>query len=191
MIDEGAAALMGGIGLLERAVGYTLGSLHLVTPEHMSRPTPCRAWNLEALLAHMNDSLLALHEAADIGHVELDVPDPAPGDPVATLRGRACCLLGAWTAPDRPGAVSVGGSALSTSILTSTGAVEVAAHGWDVAQACGVARPIPRPLAEELLELVPLFVTDLDRPGRFDPAVAIAPGAGASDRLLAFLGRHP
>ncbi|HVW43526.1 MAG TPA: TIGR03086 family metal-binding protein [Amycolatopsis sp.] len=191
MIDDGAAALMGGIGLLERAVNYTLGSLLLVTPAHMSRPTPCRAWDLEALLAHMNDSLLALHEAADLGHVGLDVPGPVPGDPVATLRDRACCLLGAWAVAEAPASVSVGGNALSTSILTSTGAVEIAAHGWDVAQACGRPRPIPPSLAEELLELAPFFVTDLDRPGRFDPAVVISPAATASDRLLAFLGRRP
>ncbi|HJQ47798.1 MAG TPA: TIGR03086 family metal-binding protein [Amycolatopsis sp.] len=191
MIDDGVAALLGGIGLLERAVNYTLGCLLLVTPAQLARPTPCRAWDLEALLAHMNDSLLALHDAAVDGHVDLDVPDPVPGDLVATLRDRACRLLGVWAAAETPGAVSVGEHALSTSILTSTGAVEVAVHGWDVAQACGRPRPIPPALAEELLEVAPFFVTDLDRPGRFDPAVASSPTAPASERLLAFLGRRP
>ncbi|NKQ58591.1 TIGR03086 family protein [Amycolatopsis sp. K13G38] len=190
MTDEGAAALIGGVGLLERAVNYTLGSLLLVTPELMSRPTPCRAWNLADLLAHMNDSMLALHEAADIGHVALDVPAAGGGDPVATLRDRACQLLGAWANSERSEA-SVGGLALHTSILTSTGALEIAAHGWDVASACGRPRPIPPALAEELLNLVPLFVTDIDRPGRFDPALAISQRAPGSDRLLAFLGRRP
>jgi len=190
MIDEGAAALIGGVGLLERAVNYTLGSLHLVTPGLMSRPTPCRDWDLADLLAHMNDSLLALQEAADLGHVGLDVPEAGAGDPVAVLRDRACRLLGAWAGTDRPEA-SVGGLALHTSILTSTGAIEVAAHGWDVAQACGRPRPLPPALAEELLELVPLFIGDDDRAGRFDPAVAVSPTAPASDRLVAFLGRRP
>jgi uncharacterized protein (TIGR03086 family) len=190
MIDD-AAALVGGVGLLERAVNYTLGSLRLVAPELMPRPTPCRDWDLRALLAHMNDSLLALYEAADIGHVELDVPDAGGGDPVSTLRDRACRLLGAWSAAENADTVSIGGNPLTTSILTSAGAVEIAAHGWDVGQACGQSRPLPEPLAEELLELAPFFVTADDRPSRFGRAVPVSPLAGASDRLLAFLGRQP
>ncbi|HVV13904.1 TIGR03086 family metal-binding protein [Amycolatopsis sp.] len=188
MIEDGAAALLGGIGLLERAVNYTFGSLHLVRQEHLARPTPCRDWNLETLLGHMNDSLLALHEAADIGRIELFAPDVAAEDPITALRDRARLLLGAWT--DGPETVSIGGNQLTTSILTSAGAVEIAVHGWDVAQACGLPRPLPGELAEELLELAPLFLTMADRPGRFGPAVPVPPTASAGVRLLAFTGRR-
>lgn len=190
MIDEGAAALIGGIGLLERAVNYTLGSLHLVTTALLPRPTPCSAWTLRELLAHMDDSLLTLHEAANLGHVTLDVTEAGPGDPVSVLKNRACHLLAAWTAAEVPGTVSVGGNPLTTGILTSAGAVEVAVHGWDVAQACGHQRPLPEPLAEELLELAPFFVSDEDRPARFGLLVPVSPVASASDRLLAFTGRR-
>jgi uncharacterized protein (TIGR03086 family) len=69
--------------------------------------------------------------------------------------------------------------------------VEIAVHGWDVAQACGRPRPIPPQLAEELLQLAPLLVTDADRPGRFAPPVAVPAGASPGDRLVAFLGRGP
>jgi uncharacterized protein (TIGR03086 family) len=138
----------------------------------------------------MDDSLLALHEAADLGHVALDVSKAGPGDPVSVLKNRACHLLAAWTAADAPGTVVVGGNPLTTGILTSAGAVEVAVHGWDVAQACGSQRPLPEPLAEELLELAPFFIADEDRPARFGPRVAVSPLAGASDRLLAFTGRQ-
>jgi mycothiol maleylpyruvate isomerase-like protein len=93
------AALVGGVALLERALGYTLGSLVLVTPAALASPTPCRGWDLRALLAHMNDSLLALHEAMAAGFVGLepeeDFGDPS-ADPVATLRNRACHMMGAW-----------------------------------------------------------------------------------------------
>lgn len=190
MIDEGAAALIGGIGLLERAVNYTLGSLHLVTAAHLSRPTPCRGWTVRDLLVHMDDSLLALHEAADLGHVALDLPEVRPGDPVSALKDRACHLLAAWTAVETPGSVAIGGTPLSAGILTGAGAVEVAVHGWDVARACGSSRSLPAPLAEELLDLVPFFVTDDDRPGRFDPPLLVSPLAGAGERLLAFTGRR-
>jgi uncharacterized protein (TIGR03086 family) len=183
-------SLTGGVGLLERAIGYTLGNLHLVTAAALSRSTPCAKWDLHALLRHMNDSLAALHEAVDSGHVALE---PAVGDPandlVADLRDRACRLLGAWTRGDRQ-VVSIAGRSLTSVIVSSAGAVEIAVHGWDVAQACGEDRPIPARLAEELLHLSLLFVTPRDRPGRFGPPVAPRSPAGPGEQLVAFLGRE-
>jgi uncharacterized protein (TIGR03086 family) len=195
MTDKRAtAALIGGIALLERAINYTLGNLHMVTPEAMSRPTPCAGWDLRALLDHMNDSLLALNEAVDVGRVDLDVPadDPARvADPVVTLRERACTLLGSWTSADTHRAISIAGCPLTTGIVTGTGAIEVAVHGWDVARACRRQRPIPPSLAEEMLDLSPLFVTLADRPTRFAAPVDVPSRAAPGDRLLAFLGRDP
>ena len=183
-----------GVALLERAVNYTLGSLRLVTTQALTRGTPCQGWDLRALLEHMNDSLLALYEAMHLGRVDVAVPED-PADPaadlVAGLRSRACRLIGACTAPHGPDIVTIAGHPLTSCIVTSAGAIEVAVHGWDVAEACGEGRPLPPPLAEELLDLAPLLVTDADRPGRFAPAVDVPRPASPSDRLIAFLGRHP
>jgi uncharacterized protein (TIGR03086 family) len=190
MIDEGAA-LVGGVALLERAVNYTLGSLRLVTEDLLACPTPCPGWDLRTLLAHLDDSLLALQEAAEQGQVALQVPRGGNGDPVTALRERAGRLVGAWAGAGGGPAVHVSDRSLTASILTSAGAVEVAVHGWDVARACGDDRQIPAPLAAELLELAPFFLTAADRPGRFGPPVAVSPLAGPGDRLLAFLGRRP
>ena len=63
-------------------------------------------------------------------------------------------------------------------------------HGWDVAQACGVDRPLPAALALELLDVVPLVVHDTDRPGRFAARVDVPLHARPSTRLLAALGRR-
>lgn len=191
--SRAAATLFGALGLLERAISYTMGNLHNVTSAALSRPTPCRDWDLSDLLAHMNDSLTALHDAIDLGHVDLSpatgAADPA-ADLVAALRERAGLLLGACARTEGD-LVSVGGCPVSASVVTIAGAVEVAIHGWDVAQACGHPQPIPPRLAEELLQLSPLLVTAADRPGRFAAPVACAPGAGPADRLIAFLGRDP
>jgi uncharacterized protein (TIGR03086 family) len=196
--EPATAPLIGGVGLLERAISYTLGSLHLVTPEAMPRATPCAAWDLRALLAHMNDSLAALHEAVETGRVDLDVvadgagdPAAALADPVGAIRSRACRLLGAWTNAGDDGVVSIAGHPLTSSIVAGTGAIEIAVHGWDVARACGHPRPIPAPLAEELLPLAALLVSTADRPGRFAPPVAGLRLQTPGDRLLAFLGRDP
>lgn len=191
-----AATLTGGIALLERAMAYTLGSLQLVTPEVMAAPTPCAAWTLRALLLHMNDSLQTLHEAIACGHVDLeahpaaDYGDPV-ADPVGTLRTRACRMIGAWATDRGPTHITIADSGMPAGLVAATGAVEVAVHGWDVARACGTTRPLPPPLAAELLPLVQLIVDDTDRPHRFAAPEDVRPTATASDHLLAHLGRHP
>ena len=120
---------------------------------------------------------------ADYGDPELD--------PVATLRNRACQLVGAWAGARQPPDVTIADRALGAGLVAATGALEVAVHGWDVAQACGTRRPVPAALAEELLGLGRLLVADDDRPARFDAAVRLSAPAGPSDRLVAFLGRRP
>ncbi|MPZ61073.1 MAG: TIGR03086 family protein [Propionibacteriales bacterium] len=194
--------MVGRADLLERAMNYTLGSLHLISTAAMSHPTPCAAWDLRALLQHMSDSLAALYEGLATGRVGLealaDTGDPAvPAvDPVGTVKNRACTLLGACASAESeqsasPDEISIADRPLSLGMVTGTGAVEVAVHGWDVAQACGRNRPIPAGLAEELLKIVPFLVADDDRPGRFAPPRWVRPLAGPGDRLVAFLGRDP
>jgi uncharacterized protein (TIGR03086 family) len=191
--------LAGGVALIERAMNYTLGSLVLVSPQLLARPTPCRQWDLRALLLHMNDSLLTLHEAIAVGHLSVD---PRPGgavlgadygdphvDPVATLRNRACAMIGAWANARGGRDIAIADRGLAPAIVAATGAVEVAVHGWDVARACGTDRPLPPALAADLLELCPLLVNDEDRPARFAAQVGVPSTAGAGERLLAFLGR--
>jgi uncharacterized protein (TIGR03086 family) len=194
MTAESATALTGGVALLERAMGYTLGSLLFVTKEALANPTPCRDWDLRTLLHHMNDSLLTLHDAIAVGHIGLDPAadhgDPAV-DPVAILRNRACRVVGAWANARGPDEIWVADRSLSPGIVAATGAVEVAVHGWDVGRACGYDRPVPPALAEELLELCHVIVSDADRPARFAAKVDVSALASPSDRLVAFLGRRP
>jgi uncharacterized protein (TIGR03086 family) len=193
------AAVSGGVGLLERAINYTLGSLQLVTPDALGCRTPCPDWDLLALLRHLADSFSALREAVDVGYVALapdGLADPASrtepaGDPVAALRSSACQLLGAWTGSGGRHLVAVGDQALAVGVVGVAGAVEVAVHGWDVAEACGRHRPIPPGLADALLPLTPLLVTDADRPSRFASPVRLPRAATPGDRLVAYLGRDP
>ena len=197
--SDWAAAAPGvdGPALLERAVAYTRSSLHLVQYADLTARTPCREWDLHALLRHMNDSLAAFTEAADIGYVDLvpvrHTPAGAPRDPgvelVDRLRSRACALLGAWAHHPGTGPVSVSDRVLRSDLLAAAGSLEIAVHGWDVAQACGVDRPLPAALALELLDLVPILVRDADRPGRFAEPIDVPLHSRPSTRLLAALGR--
>jgi uncharacterized protein (TIGR03086 family) len=191
--ERASPGLTSGVDLLEQAIGYTLGTLRYATDRALSRPSPCGEWDLRVLLAHMVDSFTALQEAAETGDVSLSAaprpPRDVPYGPVAELRSRAVAVLGAWGECD--GLVTISGLTVPAEVVASTGAVEVAVHGWDVAQACGHPQPIPASLARALLAVVPLLVSAADRPARF--AAPYRPSAFASpgDRLVAYLGRRP
>ena len=180
-----------GAALLERAVGYARASLQLVGTADPAARTPCPQWTLLDLLRHLDDSLAALTEAADIGSVGLvPVRGAETGQPlVDRLKGRACALLAAWAHHPEDTGVAVADRELRSDWLAAAGSLEIAVHGWDVAQACGVDRPLPGTLALDLLDVVPHLVGEADRPGRFAERIDVPLQAGASTRLLAALGR--
>jgi len=192
-----AAGPDAGAALLERAVGYTRLSLQLAGSADRHACTPCDRWDLLDLLRHMDDSLAAFTEAAEVGYVDLlPVLGSGPGDGVVgllldRLRARACALVAAWS--DRPARsrVEVGRPdvALDADLLAAAGALEIAVHGWDVAQACGVDRPLPAGLALDLLDVAPVLIGDADRPDRFADVVDVPLHARPSTRLLAVTGR--
>jgi uncharacterized protein (TIGR03086 family) len=191
---DAAAGQIDGVELLERAIGYALGAVTVVTPALLARPTPCRDWDLRALLHHVNDSLAALEDGIGARRVNLDpaADDDLAGDPAGRFRDRARRLLGALTRADGNDRVlAVGDLPLAASILAGAGAIEIAAHGWDVWWACGYRRPLPNDLAVELLRIGPLLVADGGRHPLFADPVAVPAAAGPSDRLVAFLGRDP
>jgi uncharacterized protein (TIGR03086 family) len=181
------------VELLERAIAYALGALRGAEPALLSRPTPCSGWNLHVLLRHTADSLEALGEAFATGRISLaESPGPAAGDPVHAVRAAAGRLLGEAALdadPDRR--VLIGDHVLMTGVVVWTGALEIAAHGWDIGQTCGVGRPVPAGLADDLLTVAAALITDADRRSQFAAPVAVPRGVSPGDRLVAFLGRRP
>jgi uncharacterized protein (TIGR03086 family) len=182
-------------GVLAGAIRYAFGSLTCVTPGFLARPTPCATWDLATLLQHVNDSLAALHEGIAAGSVSLTPAAETAGDPgglVATFRVRASRLLAASaTAGNQDRCIAIADRRLAGRIVTAVGAVEIAVHGWDVAEACRCRRPIPPALATGILKIIPLVVTDATRDTRFAAPVTVSPLASPGDRLIALLGRSP
>jgi uncharacterized protein (TIGR03086 family) len=182
--------------LLVAAIGYALGVCALVRPDDMALPTPCADWDLATLLAHLSDSMADLEAAIRTGTLELERPlDQAVGDPVETLRDRAAQLLCVSYGYDGPEFfVSVGDLPVPAGLVTCTGAMEIAVHGWDVSAACdsagrGGVRPIPAVLATRMLRLCPLLV--VGREGLFAVPVEVPAQASPGDRLVGYLGRDP
>ncbi len=220
-----AAAVARAGGLLADAVSYALGNVEVVTPDLLARPTPCRGWDLRMLLYHGCESLAALEEgfaSGCVGPVGLGADGPTcvgPGvdatrvdglavdglaveggcvqaGPAVLFIARARSLLESWGAANGRQAVAVGGWPLATDVVAAAGALEIAVHGWDIAQSAGSLLPIPPSLAASLLEIAPLLVTDADRAPLFAAPLFAAPvpasggaGASASQQLTAFLGR--
>jgi uncharacterized protein (TIGR03086 family) len=179
------------VALLDSAVAYTRAALQPARRSPLDLPTPCAGWALGHLLLHMEDSLEAITEAAEVGRVVVeDNPRRLDADRIVDrVVQRACHLHGAWTARSTSAPVAVGGLALGRDTVVLVGALEIAVHGWDVAEATGWPSPLPEELAVDLLDVAHAVVTPADRGRRFAPAHAVPPTASAGTRLLAHLGR--
>lgn len=183
-----------GARLLEPSISYALRAVVAVTPELLSRPTPCQQWDLRMLLRHASESLAAIAEGIETGRVG---PDPAEdGDlaanPARAFRDRAGRLLDAWTSPGHQRQViEIAGCPLAASVMAGAAALEVAVHGWDISRACGQRQPLPRALATGLLAIAPLLVPRAGRHPLFAAPVTVPATADPSDQLAAFLGRAP
>jgi uncharacterized protein (TIGR03086 family) len=173
--------------LLEQAVAYGLGCVDRVPPGGLRLPTPCPGWDLDALLCHLYESVCALREAAEPGVVALLPAAAPPADPVAALRSGARALLESWRGRACT-EVEVCGMPVPGATVAFIGAVELAVHGWDIAQACGTPRPIPAPLAMAILRRAPMITGGA---GVFEAPVRVSPLAVPGDRLVALLGRVP
>ena len=196
--------------LLDQAAGYCLSSLEVVTPSALHGETPCAGWDLEALLNHLGESLSALCEGARDGHIALDPPagvgsDRPRGDPggpaettepagerVDDLRRVIGDLLRDWRRiPPSDNVFSISNLPLDISLVESVAAIEIAVHGWDVFETCGVPGEIPEQLALALLPIASSVIDEALRPMLFAAPISIDASAGPSDRLVAFLGRRP
>jgi uncharacterized protein (TIGR03086 family) len=184
-----------GARLLEPSIGYALRAVVAVTPELLSRPTPCREWDLRMLLRHASESLAAIAEGIETGCVG-GYPAAEDGDlaadPARAFRDRAGQLLDAWTSPGHQRQViEIAGCPLAASVMAAAAALEIAVHGWDISRACGQRQQIPRALATSLLEIAHMLVPSTGRHPLFAAPVTVGAAVGPSDRLAAFLGRTP
>ena len=146
------------------------------TPGPASRCSPGRARRGHALRRLGPDPAAAAHgrRARGLhrgGRDRLRRPDrpaePHPALLAASLRDRACRLLGAWApSPPAPGLGRRAGAGHPAARRHRRGRDRRrGGWGWDVARACGRDRPLPEALAEALLRVAPLVVGDGDRVG--------------------------
>lgn len=183
---------------MQRACASTERIVDGVTAEHYDLPTPCGDWNTRALLNHLLGTLAL--GAGLLGDVEPTVR-MAPGslpdadlvgdDPPKAYRVGVDGLLAAAGGDALTRSHSTPLGAMPGSVLGGFTTLDIAVHGWDLAKATGQQAELDDELADEVLAFAMQTITDTTREPRIGPEVAAGPGASATDRLVAFLGRRP
>jgi uncharacterized protein (TIGR03086 family) len=175
-----------------------------VTPDDLSRPTPCAGWNLLDLLAHMTVQHHGFAAAARGGASatvweSTRVVDAVATDPGGTYAAAVADVLDAFAAdgvldatfplPEfGPGATFPGAQAIGFHF------VDYVVHGWDVARSIGAHFALPHDVVAAVLPLV-LVVPDgefrtMDG-APFAPAIATVDRTTDLNRILSHLGRWP
>ncbi len=170
--------------------GYARTTAHVeaLTPQDLSRPTPCPDWDVRALLAHVvaaTDGLVAmLHDQTpDWGK------DALGDDPAAAVRGSVEASLAAWA---EPGAVDTPSNQMPGMRVVDFAMGDAVAHAWDLASALGRPLDLPDEAAQAVLDRWQGEPADIGRTfGAFGPRVTVPADAPPLHRLLGEMGRDP
>ncbi|MFF8729601.1 TIGR03086 family metal-binding protein [Streptomyces sp. NPDC015171] len=182
--------------LYARATAQAAEVIRAVRPGDLAGPTPCAEFDVRALLGHIVDGtrrVALIGEGADGQDLPRSVPDVDAdrwAEAYEEVREQA---LKAWSGDDRlawtvrlPWGEIPGHAALSAWVM------ETVAHTWDLSEAIGRPLPLDPELAEFALATARQALPDEPREGRpFDAPRPAPEGAGAYERLAAWLGREP
>lgn len=168
----------------EAALAVLQPILRNLTPEDQPKPTPCTDFTCHELAEHLLMSLGQLGAMAGA-----TVTNPEEGsleNRVSVMAGQA---IEAWGKVDLDGTVpGPGGSPMPAAFAASILPVELALHGWDLAQSSGQSVHISDELVDYLRGLAQGLVPG-GRGSSFGDEVVPADGASALDRLVAYAGR--
>ncbi|WP_067683040.1 TIGR03086 family metal-binding protein [Nocardia miyunensis] len=186
--------------LNRRAVDYSVEIVSHLTPDHLERPTPCAAWTVADLLAHMTVQHRGFAAAARGNGADLDVwkARPLAADPVRDYADAAAEVTAAYDRPDilerifdlpefGTGARAPGSMALRAHFI------DYVVHGWDIARALDVPYRLADDFVEPALEITGMVPTGGARAASsaFAAELPVTPDATPLDHILAHLGRNP
>lgn len=172
-----------------------------ITPGHLDLPTPCAAWDLRQLLAHIigqnhGFAASALGETSDLG---IWADRPVGAELSKEFADSAAAVVTAFTGDgvaDRtfwlPEIRADGG--FPARLGMSFHFVDSVVHAWDVAATIGVPVRFEEDLLQVALRVAEMVPNAENRrvPGAsFRPGLMPPNGASTLDRVLALLGRSP
>ena len=185
------------VGQLTRAVDQAGAIISRVRPDQAALPTPCRSWDVRALVNHLVHDVQQFTAMASGGKYQKDDTDVIGEDWVGAYATAADALLKAWRregALDRTVQLPFGEMPATWSVGQQI--ADLVVHGWDLAKATGQSTELDPELGQLALDwgrenLRPEFRGD-EASGRvFGPEVSVPEDAALYDRLAAFWGRDP
>ncbi len=164
-----------------------------VGPDQLDAATPCREWDVRALLAHSLGVIVNAGRGVSGQDLLASTNSyPLDADLAAQFRIEADRTLAAWTTHGLDGEVNIGAGPMPAQAALSVNLIDTATHSWDIAHATSQDGNLPDELAVTILAVAQGFVTDALRGFvGFDAPVPVGSDARPTDQLVAFLGRHP
>jgi uncharacterized protein (TIGR03086 family) len=163
-----------------------------VQTDQLGAPTPCREWDVQTLVAHTMGVIVNMGRGARGEDLLAPTSLSLDADLGAQFRAETEGTLAAWTAHGLEGNVNVGAGPMPARAAISVNLVDSTTHSWDIARATGQDEHLPEELAATVLAVGQGFITDdLRKRVGIDPPVPVAPDAGPTEQLVAFLGRQP
>lgn len=170
----------------EAALAVLQPVLRNLTADDMPKPTPCPYFTCHELAEHLLASLDQLSVMAGATPARLE--SGSLENRVSVTAGQA---IDAWRSVDLSGTVpGPGGSPMPAGFLAAVLPVELALHGWDLAQASSQSLHISDELVDYLRELAEEIVPG-GRGSTFADEVIPTEDATPIDRLAAYAGRTP
>jgi uncharacterized protein (TIGR03086 family) len=167
----------------------------LVGDDQRSSPTPCRDWDVRALVAHLVNEVHWVPYLLDGGTVaaagDRFTGDPIGDDPKAAwARGSRVAreAFHADGALDRTVWLSYGETSARDYLWEMT--VDAAVHTWDLARGIGADDQLDPELVRRIHHETEKDVESLAASGLFDPPVSVAGHADLQTRMLALFGRR-
>ena len=172
--------------LYEGAVQWTGSKMNGVQLHHLTSPTPCTEWNVQALMNHLVDG--AARAAAAFSGAE---PAARSGD--GTAENYAASTAKALEQAKAPGAIDrtvkgFRGDVPARDFLTGS-FMDTLTHGWDMAVATGQDPMMSAHLAEACYAIYKPRVETFRGGTAFAAEVEVPEGASTQAKLLAILGR--
>jgi uncharacterized protein (TIGR03086 family) len=183
------------VDVLASALAFTDDVFAAIRDEHRPAPTPCDGYDVEHLAAHLVGGVRwfgGLPAGGPVDPTSVADPDLTDTAPVDAFRPAAARVRQVWTVDHLDRVYALPSGDVRGAGLAAYMAVEVLAHGWDLAVATGRDLRPPEAVSEATLVLAADLGEDVLRvPGMMKAAVLVSADAPAIDRFVAFLGRNP
>ena len=176
-------------------------ALAAVPADRLTAPTPCREYDVRALLDHLAWAAVLSQRSATRTAFEHDWTSalPAPflaGLPVerwaAAIVPELDAAADAWADPAAwDGETLMGTAPMPAAVVGPMMLAEFVLHGWDLARAVGAPYDVAEELGRSTLAAVQPLVGMGREGGWYGPEVDVPADAPAFDRTLGLTGRDP